>query len=157
MTASQSPHGTLIVDGVTPSEMQKRIARRLRNRFRIAKLTTIQIAAQMGVPRTRVSDWLNGNSLLGPIHAARIAQILDCSPAWLLFGVGPPRLGSTNAKDEGPLPEDRYDDEPSGRLLWVTEFLRREAERSRVESLAAGARPPQAALSGQRTQQGDHR
>jgi len=140
-------HGTLIVNGVTPSRMQRDIARRLRLVFGKSGITPAEIADEMGVPTSRISNWLNGRALLGPVHAARLAAILDCAPGWLMFG-----------EDARPAaPWDRKHGFAERRAAWVDDFLRHEAERSRVERPAALAEPQRAALSSKHHREGARR
>jgi len=57
-------HSTLIVNGVTPSRMQRDIARRLRLVFGKSGITPAEIADEMGVPTSRISNWLHFRALL---------------------------------------------------------------------------------------------
>lgn len=53
-------------------------------------VTTTEIAAQLGVSRTAISDWENGKTDPGSRHLRGLALILGCSVADLLNGRTPP-------------------------------------------------------------------
>lgn len=69
------------------SEKEKELGRRILERLTLLRKTQRGLAAHCGVSVQAVSDWVRGKSRPRGKHIEQAAQYLECSAAWLEYGV----------------------------------------------------------------------
>lgn len=73
-------------------------ARRLRSALAKSGLSQQELSDKSGVSKASISQYINGTHIPGNKKAGMIAEVLGCSPLWLM---------GFDVKDNAPLKEDK--------------------------------------------------
>jgi transcriptional regulator with XRE-family HTH domain len=65
---------------------------RIRARRQALELDQIALAALVGVTQQTISNWETEGIIPKTSRIIELAQLLQCKPEWLAFGVGTPEL-----------------------------------------------------------------
>lgn len=77
---------------------------RVVNRMKELNLSGVEVAKHCGVSSTTVTNWRSGEHGATGMALSKLAQILRCSPDWLLYGREKDSPGSNEPRSGGEVP-----------------------------------------------------
>jgi transcriptional regulator with XRE-family HTH domain len=75
---------------VTPSEQLRASARRLNSPLQLRGMTGARLGQLIGVGRGQVYQWMRGDQFVPMYRAPSVADVLGCTPGFLMFGDAKP-------------------------------------------------------------------